>query len=108
MLTSSVPTTTSLENQVEEYFKLNEQAKIIEKQLKELRPTIETYVAQEANIAKLIESVTVKIGSFVATLAPSTRETFDLKSAKVEIPEAVAPFIKSTTFTTLKINKVIG
>jgi hypothetical protein len=96
------------EEQVEMYFSLNEQSKAIEKQLKELRPLIELHIATEANTPKLLEPVTIAIGDYVAILSPASRENFNLKEAKTALAlDILDPFISTSTYTTLKINRML-
>lgn len=98
-----------IEDSVKQYFELTEQAKLIEKALKELRPSIEAHIALESNTTKIVESTTVKIGDYVATITPANRENFDLKTAKTQLnQDLIKPFLKTTSYLTLKINKLVG
>lgn len=97
----------TINEQVEMYYKLNEQSKAIEKQMKEIRPVIETYVATKLDNAKLTGSITFMVDSYAITLSPAARENFNLKMAKLEMPSAIIdPYITRSEFTTLKIMKV--
>ena len=97
----------TINEQITKYFELNEEIKRLEKQLKELRPEIELFVAKEAQITLLREAVTVTIGNFAATLTPVERENFKLKEAKEVLnAKLLEPFITTTQYSTLKVNKL--
>ena len=92
---------------IKQYFEMNEQVKQLEKALKELKPQIELHIAKETNTLKLIDSVTMAIGDYIATLTPASRESFNLKEAKkVIMTEELSPFLSVSSYTTLKVNKV--
>jgi predicted phage-related endonuclease len=96
-----------IKEQIKTYFEINEEIKRLEKQLKEIKPTIELFVAKEAQITLLRSAVTVTIGDFAATLTPVERENFKLKEAKEVLnPKMLEPFITTTQYATLKINKL--
>lgn len=94
---------------VQEYFNLKNDAKAIEERLSELRPVLESHIKAMTGSLTGSENaaVTIEVGEYGLNLSPAKRENVAIAKAKAELGDAFAPYLSTTWFTILKVTKIL-
>jgi hypothetical protein len=97
---------TDLNTVADKYFQAKAEIKRLENSLKALRIILEEEILKAPTSSNSLEAkLTLELEAFAVSLSDCSRESFDLKSAKVQLGDVLKPFIKNTSYTRLNVKK---